>query len=302
MSITRSIFKNLYEAESVKKTYGDKPQEGKTEKLQRGKTASIPKGKAEGKFKVEKLQNVNKEAGEIYANDTDKLMDKIDSKEQSDKGKVAKTTGTKADRTIKYPFGDKVDTPSDNKLIKESCNRKERLNQLKESGLKKNLTEGYSDREYALLDLASEMKRGYPSKDTIKSIESEYDTKLTKSDIETAIEYALENYVYEDEYDSEEEYNKVVDSLENKKPLKECDGAECDKKSLKESDFDEYSDPVEVLEAIYTQYEGMNMTGEFFNDLLNHTDLSLEDLISWYEMGEGECAKPVKECAGKECK
>ena len=120
MSITRSIFKNLNEAESVKKTYGDKPQEGKTEKLQRGKVASIPKGKAEGKFKVEKLQNVNKEAGEIYANDTDKLMDKIDSKEQSDKGKVAKTTGTKADRTIKYPFGDKVDTPSDNKLIKES--------------------------------------------------------------------------------------------------------------------------------------------------------------------------------------
>ena len=58
------------------------------------------------------------------------------------------------------------------------------------------------------------------------------------------------------------------------------------KTKLKESEFDKYSDPVEVLEAIYTQYEGMNMTGEFFNDLLNHTDLSLEDLISWYEMGE----------------
>lgn len=119
MSITRSIFKNLNEAEAVKKTYGDKPQEGKAEKLQRGKVASIPKERAEGKFKVEKLQNVNKEAGEIYANDTDKLMDKIDSNEQSDKGKVATPTGVKSDKTIKYPFGDKVEQ-SDSKLIKES--------------------------------------------------------------------------------------------------------------------------------------------------------------------------------------
>lgn len=117
--VTRSIFKKLNESTEVKKTYGDKPQEGKSEKLQRGKTASIPKGKPEGKFKVEKLTNVNKEAGEIYANDTDKLMDKIDSKEQSDKGKVAKTTGTKADKSVKFPYGDKVEQ-SDSKLIKES--------------------------------------------------------------------------------------------------------------------------------------------------------------------------------------
>lgn len=119
MSITRSIFNKLNESAEVKKTYGDKPQEGKTEKLQRGKTASIPKSKSEGKFKVEKLQNVNKEAGEIYANDTDKVMDKIDSKEQSDKGKAATTTGKKSDKSIKFPYGDKIEQ-SDSKLIKES--------------------------------------------------------------------------------------------------------------------------------------------------------------------------------------
>ena len=129
MNLVRNIFNNLNESAEVKKTYGDKPQEGKSEKLQRGKVASIPKGKGEGKYKVEKLQNVNKEAGEIYANDTDKVMDKIDSKEQSDKGKAASTIGTKADKTVKFPYGDKVDTPSDNKLIKEcdgsNCDKKE---------------------------------------------------------------------------------------------------------------------------------------------------------------------------------
>ena len=61
-------------------------------------------------------------------------------------------------------------------------------------------------------------------------------------------------------------------------------------KSLNESvgDFNENSDPVEVLEAIYTQYEEMNMTGEFFQDILNKSNLSIKDLVEWYNMGEEE--------------
>ena len=59
-------------------------------------------------------------------------------------------------------------------------------------------------------------------------------------------------------------------------------------KNLKEAvgDFDEYSDPVEILEAIYTQYEESNMTGDFFQDLVNYTNLSVKDLVDWYNMGE----------------
>ena len=59
-------------------------------------------------------------------------------------------------------------------------------------------------------------------------------------------------------------------------------------KNLKEAvgDFDENSDPVEILEAIYTQYEESNMTGDFFQDLVNYTNLSVKDLVDWYNMGE----------------
>lgn len=118
MSITRDIFQKLNESAEVKKTYGDKPQEGKKEFIKKGKASKVPRGKVDNKIKAEKLQNSNSQAADIYTSDTEKLMDKIDSKEQSDKGKVAKTTGTKSDKTIKFPFGDKVQA-SDSKLIKE---------------------------------------------------------------------------------------------------------------------------------------------------------------------------------------
>lgn len=118
MSITRIIFDKLNEAEAVKKPYGDKPEEGKAEKVSKGKHKALPKGKLPA-YKADKLTNVNSQADDVYANDTDKLMDNIDSKEQSDKGKVAKITGTKSDKTIKFPFGDKVEQ-SDSKLIKEN--------------------------------------------------------------------------------------------------------------------------------------------------------------------------------------
>ena len=135
MSITRDIYKNLNEAEAVKKPYGDKPQEGKTEKTRNGKGKAIPSGKTDNKVKADKLDNVNSQAADIYPNDTEKNMDKVDSKEQSDKGKAAKTGGTKSDKTIKFPFGDKVQA-SDSKLIKEG-------DELEDCGEK--LTEGWMD-------------------------------------------------------------------------------------------------------------------------------------------------------------
>ena len=120
MSVVNDIFKRLNESEKiVKKPYGDKPQDGKSEKLTRGKKVSVPKGKPENKYKVEKLKSVNSQAGEIFASDTDKVMNRIGSKEQSDKGKIAKANTTKAERKIKFPYGDKVQK-SDSKLIKES--------------------------------------------------------------------------------------------------------------------------------------------------------------------------------------
>lgn len=119
MSLTKSIFEKLNESDNVKKPYGDKPEEGKKEKLESGKKSSIPKGKTENKFKVEKLNNVNKQAAPAYKNDTDKVMDKIESTEHSDKGEIAKQNTKKAERSIKFPYGDKVQ-PSDSKLIKEA--------------------------------------------------------------------------------------------------------------------------------------------------------------------------------------
>lgn len=121
MKLTESIFRNIKESESVKKPYGDKPQEGKKEKLEKGKRTSVPKGKADNKFKVEKLQNVNSQAADIYPNDTAKNVDRIGSKEHSDKGKIAKQNTTKASSTVNKPFGDKIQA-SDSKLIKEGAN------------------------------------------------------------------------------------------------------------------------------------------------------------------------------------
>ena len=119
MRLTESIFRNIKEAESVKKPYGDKPQEGKKEKLERGKGKAVPKGKADNKFKVEKLENKNSQAAEIYPNDTAKYADKVDDKSHGDKGKIAKQNTKKASTTINKPFGDKIQA-SDSKLIKES--------------------------------------------------------------------------------------------------------------------------------------------------------------------------------------
>lgn len=119
MSITREIFKNLNESAEIKKPYGDKPEEGKKEKLQKGKRTSVPKAKGNfERYKARKLEAKNKNAETIYANDTDKVMDKIDSTEHSDKGKIAKINGKKSEKTIKFPFGNKVEQ-SDSKLIKE---------------------------------------------------------------------------------------------------------------------------------------------------------------------------------------
>lgn len=133
--ITNSIFKNLKEAEKkeVKKPYGDKPEEGKKIAAPSRKKASVPKAKGNiEKYKALKLQNNNKQAADIYASDTDKVMDKIDSKEQSDKGKIAKQNTTKASREIKKPYGDKIQ-PSTSKLVKEAIANKKRRAALKES-------------------------------------------------------------------------------------------------------------------------------------------------------------------------
>lgn len=125
MSIYNDFMNKLNESENVKKTYGDKPQEGKTEKLTKGKSASIPKGKGNiEKYKARKLEKTNAQAGDIYVSDTDKVIEKIDSTEHSDKGTAAKLGTRKSDKAIKYPFGDKPGK-SDSKLIKESKEVKE---------------------------------------------------------------------------------------------------------------------------------------------------------------------------------
>ena len=70
-----------------------------------------------------------------------------------------------------------------------------------------------------------------------------------------------------------------------------------DGKSLKEHDFDMDSDPVEILKAIHEQYMNLGMNDEFYNDVLNRSDLGIEDLISWFEMGESDKnCKSEKDC------
>lgn len=118
MSITREIFNRLNESESIKKPYGEKPEEGKKQPIPKNSSKKVPTGKAVNIAKPSKLNKTNPQAADIYANDTDKLMDNIDSKNQSDKGKIAKTNTKKSDKTVKFPFGDKVQQ-SDSKLIKE---------------------------------------------------------------------------------------------------------------------------------------------------------------------------------------
>lgn len=184
MSIVKEIFKNLNESVEVKKPYGDKPEEGKKEKLQKGNRVNVPKAKGNfEKYRARKLEAKNKNAETIYANDTDKVMDKIDSNVHSDKGTIAKVNTKKADRKVKFPFGDKVQK-SDSKLIKE------------------------------------------------------------------------------------------------------CDGAECEKKELKE---DAYSVGAGILKEIYNQYVGLGMEDEFFEDCYNKMNISEGELQAWLEMGE--CSK-----------
>lgn len=77
----------------------------------------------------DKLQNVNNQAGDVYANDTDKVMDNINSKKQSDKGTMIKTSKTKSSDKVKFPFDDKPEK-SDSKLIKESASEEDVENAL----------------------------------------------------------------------------------------------------------------------------------------------------------------------------
>lgn len=132
MSLYNDFIKNLNEGTEVKKTYGDKPQDGKTEKLTKGKSASVPKGKGNiEKYKARKLEKNNAQAADIYISDTDKVIEKIDSTEHSDKGDVAKIGTRKSDKKVKFPFGDKVQA-SDSKLIKEGKNFEDRKDKITE--------------------------------------------------------------------------------------------------------------------------------------------------------------------------
>ena len=132
MNLTRQIFENLNESErinnkikklreaEVKKPYGETPEEGKAEaKVKASKGVKIG-NKVQNTAPVKPLENKNKEAGDVYANDTDKYNDNINNKNHTDKGNIAKKNTKKAEKTVKVPYGDKVDTPSDNKLIKEN--------------------------------------------------------------------------------------------------------------------------------------------------------------------------------------
>ena len=126
MNITTKIFQNLKESEEkVKKPYGDKPEEGKKVGTPSRKKAAVPRAKGNvEKFKARKMENRNKQAADIYPSDTDKVMDNIDSKKQSDKGKIAARNTRKATREVRKPYGDKVQ-PSNSKLVKESAQRRE---------------------------------------------------------------------------------------------------------------------------------------------------------------------------------
>jgi len=136
MSLYNDFIKKLNESSEVKKTYGDVPQEGKTEKLAKGKKVSIPTGKSKPKYTITKLKNVNKQATDAYVNDTDRVIDTITDKKHSDKGTAAKVNTKKAERKVKFPFGDKPEK-SDSKLIKENeevkeCDKTEGFKTLKE--------------------------------------------------------------------------------------------------------------------------------------------------------------------------
>ena len=126
MSLVSNIFKNLNESAEVKKPYGDKPEEGKKESLAKGKKKSAPKGKKEDnkEVPVEKVQNVNKQAEDVYVNDTSKYEDNKDDPKHNDKGDIAKKNTKKATTVVKFPYGKKVEKAS-TKLVKEEAEVKE---------------------------------------------------------------------------------------------------------------------------------------------------------------------------------
>lgn len=279
MSLVSNIFKNLNESAEVKKPYGDKPEEGKKESLAKGKKKSVPKGaKVDNKkVPVEKEKNVNKQAKDIYVNDTSKYEDNKDDSKHNDKGDIAKKNTKKATTVVKFPYGQKVEKAS-TKLVKEEAEVKECgpevepgkeplaedgtysygagvLKQIYEQYVSLNmedeffedcynrmdisepelqtwlemgesdkvkgkgtsLKEGYSDKEYAIIDLYQSIRSSgkYPSKEEIANIEKSYDTKLSKSDIGTAIEKAIDE-IDPDSFDSEEEYEAAIADLEKR--------------------------------------------------------------------------------------
>ena len=212
--ITSEIFKRLNESEAVKKTYGDKPQDGKTEKLQSGKTASIPKRKDLGKIKVTKLKNDNKQAADAYANDTDKVMDKIDSKEQSDKGKIAKTNSVKAERTIKFPYGDKAQK-SDSKLIKESDDKATGIEKPEDTEILNE--EGDYSYEGGILKEIHNQYVGMGMEDEF------FEDCINKMDI---TKEELENWLSMGESDKSK---KACEGADCEKPVKECNTSKKEK-------------------------------------------------------------------------
>lgn len=98
-------------------------------------------------------------------------------------------------------------------------------------------------------------------------------------------------------FDDETPILAVSAKLGNGNVLEESEN----KKSLKEHSFDTDSDPVDVLKAIHEQYMDLGMNDEFYSDVLNRSDLGIEDLISWFEMGESDkSTKPEKKDVLKE--
>lgn len=238
MNLTRQIFENLNESEKrvnkrkslslkeekeVKKPYGEAPEEGKAESKETVSTGVKVGKEVKNTSKVKPLENKNKEAGEVYANDTDKYNDNIDDKEHTDKGDIAKENSKKADSTVKVPYGDKVETPSDNKLIKEN-------EELEECG-DKEITEG-------------ENCEGSECKETLNEGSYSYAGGLLKEIYNQYASDGMEDAFFEDCVNrmdiSVDELEKWHNLDECDKQVKECDstveecaGSECEDKKEK---------------------------------------------------------------------
>lgn len=264
MDITSQIFKNLKEAEGVKKPYGDKPEEGRKLNLKNKKKVSVPKGKGLEKYKARKFQQVgNKQAAEIYPSDTDKLYDNIDKTNHNDKGEIAKQNTKKASRTVNKPFGDKIQQ-STSKLIKESIEKKT----LKEVDI--------SDYAWIVEQVEGAMNPVFNAIDSKFGTEMGYDSDFCTSLCED-IEEQLEEWIDDNSESEEDEDDEDYDESAKPKALKE-DGS--------------YSYGAGLLREIYNQYVSLGMEDEFFEDCYNRMDISPTELQTWFEMGES--AKPTK--------